>query len=823
MKTNQILSAIVIIIGILIPVISFSQQQCLTPSQVRVLPLFFVPQNGTQPSQSQKDNLIHHLKWSQERYLEMLKQRSTFQIADTVPIVYTGKFLANVYQSQTDGGASLYADELLTYFGVTRNESPYIFLVVFMNPSYQFPTGGARPINGGYNTGGGIVILSSYDLDKTPNFQSTLQHELGHSFGLPHVDVYGFDMNTNQSIMSYNPAHHTNGFKSSSTPGGMNPEDLRALALNKLCFPDFYFDPTIDKPVNYSLQNPVWLGIFDIPNQKTYKLNVFTNSGEAFGTHVENIVQHQIKQNVSGIGVVFDQNTMWQSEPGTLAVAEVHFPFSVSIDRIGVHSQHSGQYNKADNVKIETYNKGNYTLIYNGNLSDADQYISFSTSSDSVWRFSFKPGTSKTVTIRGLEFFFKDEAVFPPLIPYVETNPFYSSLPARPVLISPRKEILNNQSSIMFLWEQGSRNSSYRIQVDTSSRFCSPSVVNEVVNSTQFEMSNVLNNVTYYWRVKGRNSTGQGFGEWSEIQSVMMTNMKTSTVPVLQLPINQTKDVIPNEALSLIWSQSEYATGYDVEISKFADFKTNEVSTSIKDTTISFSPSGDSVKYYWHIRSYNILGKSAWSDLWSFTTQKKQLSTTPALLLPVNHTKDVIPNEAISLIWSQSAYTTGYEIEVSKSADFKTTVLNTTTKDTSFSFTPTGDSVIYYWHIRSYNTTGKSTWSDSWSLTTKALTNDVRETTDRSNYNSKTKLKLNSIPNPSLGVSFISYYVPEQGEVRMELFNLLGQKIENVFNEKQNAGEKSIQIDMIHRQSCTYLLRLYVGNEVETIMIEFLK
>ena len=67
--------------------------------------------------------------------------------------------------------------------------------------------------------GGGTVLLSSYEFDRAPNVQSSVQHELGHSFGLPHVDVYGYDMGSNDSLMSYNPKHHTNGLTPSATLG----------------------------------------------------------------------------------------------------------------------------------------------------------------------------------------------------------------------------------------------------------------------------------------------------------------------------------------------------------------------------------------------------------------------------------------------------------------------------------------------------------------------------------------------------------------------------------------------------------------------------
>ena len=57
-----------------------------------------------------------------------------------------------------------------------------------------------------------MLNVSSYALERLPNFQSTLRHELGHGFGLPHVDVYGKDMKSTPSMMAYNTAYWTRGF-----------------------------------------------------------------------------------------------------------------------------------------------------------------------------------------------------------------------------------------------------------------------------------------------------------------------------------------------------------------------------------------------------------------------------------------------------------------------------------------------------------------------------------------------------------------------------------------------------------------------------------
>jgi len=118
-----------------------------------------------------------------------------------------------------------------------------------------------------------------------------LRHELGHSFGLPHVDVYGYDMKSNDSTMPYNPKHHTNGFEPSGTPGKLIPEDLRGLALDQRAFPTLRFDPEKDVPRGYTISAPVMiLGPQKIPEQPD-GVQITTGSGEEYGSKVANVVQ----------------------------------------------------------------------------------------------------------------------------------------------------------------------------------------------------------------------------------------------------------------------------------------------------------------------------------------------------------------------------------------------------------------------------------------------------------------------------------------------------------------------------------------------------
>jgi len=237
--------------------------------RILVKPVFLIAADAAEPPPQASPLLTRHLEWAQARYRELLPGHVTFELAPGPPLrLRTTRKLAE-YTGSHDGGAEAAVQDLLQHDGVDRFTCPFVYVVLFAATG-DWPGGGARPLNGGLDTGGGIVVMSADALTSAPNFQSTLQHELGHAFGLPHVDVYGYDMASNPSFMSYNPAHHTDGLNPSATPGRLIPEDLRALALNQRVFPGLAFDPARDVPPGYSLAPIVPLGPMAIAGQREF-------------------------------------------------------------------------------------------------------------------------------------------------------------------------------------------------------------------------------------------------------------------------------------------------------------------------------------------------------------------------------------------------------------------------------------------------------------------------------------------------------------------------------------------------------------------------
>lgn len=224
--------------------------------RLEVLPVLFVPSDnkavGNGHLREYSDLLSAHLRLAREHWLRILKT-DTFQIAREGTRVYYGEKPDSYYSKAHPDTAHVMLKELFERYEDNRNDSHYVYLVIYVRPSGAMrgaALGGGRTMNGMPGSGGGFVHLELSSLlnDSPYPFQSTLVHELGHSFGLAHSDCYGYNIANNGSIMSYNLKHHTKGLPSKPGLGGLNPEEYYAIALNRLAFPNFEFVQAVHNP-----------------------------------------------------------------------------------------------------------------------------------------------------------------------------------------------------------------------------------------------------------------------------------------------------------------------------------------------------------------------------------------------------------------------------------------------------------------------------------------------------------------------------------------------------------------------------------------------
>ncbi|RYG21672.1 hypothetical protein EON82_18435 [bacterium] len=218
--------------------------------RISVLPVFYVPAGERPPSDEAKDLLLRHLAVAQTRYLEFMGGRDTFRYVPSALTFYSQSTSLWLATQPGDEKAAVLG-EIMAAQRVSRSNAPYVYLVVATGGSFPSSVS-ARPINGGHNNGGGIALMNAGGLERD-DFQSALQRELGHAFGLLSVDQYGYSTSASPSFMSNNPRHRWNGLAPSPVPAIAIPEDLRGLSMNRLAFPNFSYR-LYDLPSGYIIR-----------------------------------------------------------------------------------------------------------------------------------------------------------------------------------------------------------------------------------------------------------------------------------------------------------------------------------------------------------------------------------------------------------------------------------------------------------------------------------------------------------------------------------------------------------------------------------------
>jgi hypothetical protein len=142
-----------------------------------------------------------------------------------------------------------------------------------------------------------------------------------------------------------------------------------------------------------------------------------TSSGEAFGSHVHNLVaiQRTIRPSLPAIG--WDPTTMWHSDKvndlGWVSL-EVAFPEPLGLDKLIVFSGHSGKLHQAKKVQVQVMqDDGSFKLIHQQQVKLDVQIVNLAPQVAQVWKLAFQGTPGGFVVIRGLRFFHGTREFYP--------------------------------------------------------------------------------------------------------------------------------------------------------------------------------------------------------------------------------------------------------------------------------------------------------------------------------------------------------------------------------------------------------------------------
>jgi hypothetical protein len=187
--------------------------------------------------------------------------------------------------------------------------------------------------------------------------------------------------------------------------------------------------------------------------------------------------------------------------------------------------------------------------------------------------------------------------------------------PMAPLQEAPRSGVGSLLTSQTFRWHPSRLANTYNLQIATDSPFDSTVYDQHGIRDTFMTVTSLHYSTTYFWRVRGTNSEGDG--TFSSVWSFTSAVAPPAT-PALLAPGSASNGQLPN--VKLIWRSSPHADRYHLQVATDAPFATPVYSDStLKDTVMTVGPLHYTTTYYWRVRATNSDWTTTWSPVWSLT------------------------------------------------------------------------------------------------------------------------------------------------------------------------------------------------------------
>jgi len=289
--------------------------------------------------------------------------------------------------------------------------------------------------------------------------------------------------------------------------------------------------------------------------------------------------------------------------------------------------------------------------------------------------------------------------------------------PMVPKLESPANNSAKVDTSLVLSWFSSFGAENYALQVSTSSEFSDSVVFIKGIDTTNYLVTALGNDSTYYWRVNATNIGGTS--DWSEVWD-FRTIPEMPAIPILESP--DSASVNQEISLLLSWFKAARADSYSLQVSPFSNFNKLVVNQSeINSTNFSVSGLENSTEYFWRVNASKNAAKgvvmtSDWSTVWNFTTLP-EVPDAPFLEYPDIGLVDL--DTALVMSWSNTERADSYRLQVSADPQFNSTVIDLDTlTSTFFPVSELEHETTYYWRVNAANVAGSGEWSDVWNFTT---------------------------------------------------------------------------------------------------------
>ncbi len=387
--------------------------------------------------------------------------------------------------------------------------------------------------------------------------------------------------------------------------------------------------------------------------------------------------------------------------------------------------------------------------------------------------------------------------------------------PSTPALASPADGAINQPVPLTLSWNPATDAETYRLQVSASADFSTTVVDDSTIAALSGQIGALAGNTTYYWRVRAKNIAGTS--AYSAARSfTTVTIVSPPSTPTLAFPGHGAAN--QPTILTLSWNPSTDAEAYHLQVSTASDFST----TVFDDSTITavsrqVGPLVSETTYYWWVRAKNVVGRSAFSEVRSFTTI--QLPNQVLLASPPHAA--VVEADSVQFTWQQSAPAINqYWFEIATDSLMTNPMIDSTltASETTKVVRQLLDNQTYWWRVRAGNGAGWGPFSEQ-----RRFRIDISVGIDAAEAAPAEFSLGQNYPNPFNPSTTIEYFLPQSSRVVLKVYDVLGKEIRTLVDGKQAAGRYRVQLDGKNLPGGMYFYRIQAGGFVQTKKLTLLK
>lgn len=379
---------------------------------------------------------------------------------------------------------------------------------------------------------------------------------------------------------------------------------------------------------------------------------------------------------------------------------------------------------------------------------------------------------------------------------YDESDTSFTIKLSGTILIFP----INNSTGIslapILSWVAVSGAEKYRLEINTSADFSGRIIYDEnTLSSTSKQVGGLFDNTIYYWKVTVLDSNSNS----SDASSIFNFTTQQS---ILVAAVNGATSVSTSPTLT--WNKTTGTNNYRLEVNINSDFSGTVIfdNSSIIDTTQTLSGLTNNTTYYWRvIASSNTLAKTTTSDVYSFTTKLANVN----LISPADNSTGILLSPTLS--WAPVPGADRYRLEVNIEADFSSTAIydKDTVSLSSHHISDLSANTTYYWRVTAFNNNNNtSDKSNAFKFITANPTNIAAEKSIIPQWYEL----FQNYPNPFNPTTTIRYALPLESNIRILLYDVLGQEIKLLLSSTKSAGYHELTFDATNLASGIYFFRI---------------